>query len=130
MSGAGWQEIGALVVGLIAREPPFIQILISLAGAFSLLMFVEGLRVSFIPQRKSPDERRDAAAPKPVQRKPVLAAPHRSALPKPPASHPKRARKAAKPHRPPRPKIRRAPAEPQKSQWSADVLPQVASFEE
>ena len=54
MSGAGWKDIWTLIEKLVAEQPPFIQIAIGLGAAFSVLMFVEGLRANFFVRRPRP----------------------------------------------------------------------------
>jgi hypothetical protein len=54
----GWREIGVLVAGMVAKEPPYIQIAIGLSAAFVALMILEGLRASFAPRRPSLRSRR------------------------------------------------------------------------
>ncbi|MGB8364892.1 MAG: hypothetical protein WCE20_10230 [Rhizomicrobium sp.] len=51
MSGASWKDIWTLIEKLVAEQPPFIQIAIGLGAAFSVLMFVEGLRANFFRRR-------------------------------------------------------------------------------
>lgn len=128
MSVAGWKDIGDLVIGLVVKEPPFVQIAIALGTAFSLLMFVEGLRASFLPRRKP--NARSATARNVQPSRPIKSAKISAIAPAANSIRiPKRGETSAKPHRAPRPQIRRhspstsAPAhQPQ--------LPQVGSFEE
>src|SRR6516162_8510523 len=58
MIGAGWNEVGVLVGKLFALEPPFVQICLLLAAAFSLLMILEGLRATFAVRHDKPARRR------------------------------------------------------------------------
>jgi hypothetical protein len=52
MIGAEWKDVGDLVIKLVGREPPFVQILYVLGVAFSAVMFLEGVRANFLPARK------------------------------------------------------------------------------
>lgn len=52
MSAASWKDVGDFVIGWVAKEPPFTQIMIGLGAAFGFLMVLEGLRVNFLPQRR------------------------------------------------------------------------------
>jgi|SRR5579864_5969383 len=54
---AEWKDIFAVVSGVLARQPPPVQIFVGLGVAFILVMFVEGLRVSFLPYRLRKDVR-------------------------------------------------------------------------
>ena len=113
-----WHDIGILIGGLVAKEPPFIQIAIVLSAAFTALMILEGLRVNFIPRRTTEPD---------ISIRPVTTTDFRSApgnvarLPR----NPKRYANIVKPHRALRPVIRRNIVKaPEKSA----PLPQVASF--
>jgi hypothetical protein len=57
MNGQVWGGIGKQVIGLIAAQPPFMQIAVVLGVAFCALMILEGLRANFLPkpQPKLPD---------------------------------------------------------------------------
>lgn len=116
---SGWREIGIAIAGMVAKEPPYIQIAIGLFAAFVALMILEGLRASFVPRRTyEPNLRRRSAGPA------FRSAPGNVA--KPPRN-PKRHENIVKPHRAPRPTIRRNIAKaPEKS--PIETLPQVASF--
>ncbi len=50
---SGWREIGLAITGVVAKEPPYIQIAVGLAAAFIALMILEGLRACFVPCRTS-----------------------------------------------------------------------------
>ncbi len=52
MVGAGWKDVGDLVVKIVTREPPFVQILYVLGAGFTAVMILEGIRVNFLPARK------------------------------------------------------------------------------
>jgi hypothetical protein len=119
-------EIGALIARLIAQQAPFVQIVISLAAAFSLLMFIEGMRASFIPTRKPRDRQEPVPQPPRAPRKAIPLKPLRSAASKPR----KRVREAVKLHKAPRPKIRRIASDRPDAASNSGALPQVASFEE
>ncbi|HWU25183.1 MAG TPA: hypothetical protein VN154_02160 [Rhizomicrobium sp.] len=61
---SGWYDIAALIVKLVSHEPPFVQILYVLGTAFCVVMFIEGLRVNFLPSRKQyADEPADMLEP-------------------------------------------------------------------
>ena len=116
-----WREIGVFIVGMMAKEPPFVQIVISLSAAFAALMILEGLRASFIPRRTS-----EQGGPVQSARSAFRYASRNAA--KLPHS-PKRSENIVKPHSAPRPTIRRNTAKaPEESQTPS--LPQVSSFEE
>jgi hypothetical protein len=53
MGGAEWNGAVALLKAWLVHQPAPIPIAILLAAAFSLVMFIEGLRVNFIPARKT-----------------------------------------------------------------------------
>ena len=117
MSGAGWKDIGDLIVALVAKEPPFVQVVIGLGAAFSALMFIEGLRASFIPRRaeskpgRNPTRRsRFAAPPKADHSQTYRSVPGRNKNSNPTRDtlpgNAKRRESAVKPYRAPRPKIR------------------------
>jgi len=48
---AEWNEMWSAATALIGRQPPAVQIFGGLGLAFTALMFVEGLRASFLPRR-------------------------------------------------------------------------------
>ncbi|MBU6445253.1 MAG: hypothetical protein KGR48_15205 [Alphaproteobacteria bacterium] len=52
MTVTGWQHLWTEAMALYAQEPAPIQIALALAAAFTALMVLEGLRVSFLPQGK------------------------------------------------------------------------------
>jgi hypothetical protein len=52
---AEWKDIWTVASEVVARQPPPIQIFFWLCVAFALLMFVEGLRASFLPRRPARD---------------------------------------------------------------------------
>jgi hypothetical protein len=75
---SGWKDIADLAVAMVVKQPPFTEIAIGLGVAFSILMFLEGLRANFLPQRRqNPPQRllerssRQRAAVKPMQAKSV-----------------------------------------------------------
>jgi hypothetical protein len=114
----GWREIGVLVADMVAKEPPFIQIAIGLSAAFVALMILEGLRASFVPRRISePSIRFPSARPA------FRSAPGNAKLPR----NAKRSDNIVKPHRAPRPSIRRNTAK-KHEEPATPSLPQVASF--
>ena len=114
-----WREIGILIAGMVAKEPPYIQIVIGLSAAFIALMILEGLRASFVPRRTSePSVRARSARPA------FRSAPGNVAKPQ---RNPKRPENIVKPHSAPTPTIRRNTAKaPEES--ATRSLPQVASF--
>lgn len=114
---SGWREIGMAIAGVVAKEPPYIQIAVGLFAAFIALMILEGLRASFLPRR--PYE--TSAHVRPAR--PTFTP---SRIAKPPRN-PKRHENIVKLHRAPRPTIRRNTVKaPEKS--TARDLPHVASF--
>ena len=115
----GWHEIGMSIADMVAKEPPYIQIAIGLSAAFIALMILEGLRASFVPRRTSEPSIR-VQSPRPSFR----SAPGNVA--KPPRN-PKRHENIVKPHRAPRPTIRRNTAKKQEEP-ATPSLPQVSSF--
>ena len=119
---SGWREIGMVIAGMVAKEPPYIQIAIGLSAAFIALMILEGLRASFVPRRNSRPNPRAARA--------RAATPLFRSAPgnvvKPPRN-PKRHENIVKLHRAPKPVIRRNTAKaPEES--ATRSLPHVASF--
>lgn len=114
-----WREIGVSIGGIVAKEPPFIQIVIGLSIAFAALMILEGLRASFVPRRTSEPSIRILSA-----RSAYRSAPGNGAKPQ---RSIKRSENIVKPHRAPRPTIRRNTVKtPEDSPTQS--LPQVASF--
>ncbi|HTW36386.1 MAG TPA: hypothetical protein VMD53_17325 [Rhizomicrobium sp.] len=119
---SGWREIGMAIAGMVAKEPPYIQIAIGLSAAFVALMLLEGLRASFIPRHGSG---RSAGAARPR-----FTAPHFRSAPGNVAKlprNPKRPENIVKPHRAPKPTIRRNTAKAPENSEMRD-LPQVSSF--
>lgn len=127
MIGAGWNEVGVLVGKLFALEPPFVQICILLAAAFSFLMVLEGLRATFAARHGEPVRKRPAPAP-------IVAEPRasfRSAQSASAIHNSKLRASEIKSHCAPRPKIQRRPSLAMHDvTFEAAELPQVASFEE
>jgi hypothetical protein len=115
---SGWREIGMAIADMVAKEPPYIQIAIGLSVAFVALMILEGLRASFVPRRTSETSIRFPSA-----RPAFRSAPGNE---KPPRN-PKRSDNIVKPHRAPRPTIRRNTAK-KHEEPATPSLPQVASF--
>ena len=119
---SGWREIGVAIVGMVAKEPPYIQIAIGLSVAFIALMILEGLRASFAPRRRSEPSSRTTRARLATQL--FRSAPGNVAeLPR----NPKRHENIVKPHRAPRPTIRRNTANAA-NESAARSLPEVSSF--
>ena len=119
---SGWREIGMLIAGMVAKEPPYIQIAIGLSADFIALMILEGLRASFVP-RRTPSPSRHALRQRSAT--PLFrSAPGNVA--KPPRN-PKRSDNIVKPHRAPRPTIRRNTAK-KHEEPTTPSLPPVASF--
>ena len=116
---SGWREIGMLIAGMVAKEPPYIQIAIGLSAAFIALMILEGLRASFVPRRTYEPSIRVRSP-----RASFRSAPGNVA--KPPRN-PKRSDNIVKPHRAPRPTIRRNTAK-KHEEPTTPSLPPVASF--
>lgn len=52
MGGDEWNGAVALLKAWLAHQPAPMAIAVVLAGAFALVMFLEGLRVNFLPARK------------------------------------------------------------------------------
>lgn len=114
-----WHEIGVAIAGVVTKEPPFVQIAIGLSAAFAALMILEGLRASFVPRRTSEPSVRIAST-----RTVFRSAPGNATKP---SRNAKRSENVVKPHRAPRPTIRRNAAKaPGVSPTPS--LPQVASF--
>jgi hypothetical protein len=117
MNKAGWVDVWHLVLAIVARQPPFTQIMIATGAALAVVMAVEGLRTSLlaiwrahrIPAPPPPAVDRTTAPVKmaspPQARgfsaKSAFAAARR---PKPPSSAPRSFRS-------PRPSIRRYPTQ-------------------
>jgi hypothetical protein len=114
-----WHEIGVAITGMVAKEPPFIQIAIGLTVAFAALMILEGLRANFVPRRTSEPG---------IRVQPARPAFHSGprAMAKPPRN-PKRHENIVKLHRATKPLIRRNTAKAREKSATPD-LPQVASF--
>jgi hypothetical protein len=51
MNHAVWKDVWSLVVSLIGREAPPVQIFLWLVLVFAVLMMIEGLRATFLPRR-------------------------------------------------------------------------------
>ena len=107
-----WKEIWMIVSTMIMRQQPPVQIFICLGLAFTLLMFVEGLRASFLP-RRSHDVARPRIASRPHEPPKALPpggsgetsaswTPHLNA-----ARNPKRVADPPRHHQAFKPKIRR-----------------------
>jgi len=133
MGAASWKEIIDRVFKLVAAEPPYLRIAIGLAVAFSVLMFIEGLRANFIPRRKDKKPAASTAGQnahaKATAFAPGSSLPGARKRPIVASRNPKRGETGAKPHRAPRPKIRRVSSLP--SPATADTpLSQNTSFEE
>ncbi len=47
-----WSDVATLVVNLLSHEPPFVQIMSVVGAAFSVVIFLDGLRVNFLPARR------------------------------------------------------------------------------
>ncbi len=122
MNKAGWVDVWHLVLAIMSRQPPFIQIMYATGAVFILVMAVEGVRTSLASIWRA-----HAAGPvlAPPRSEPVtLAAPlsgpgapitRAFSVPRVPHAAPTGARKrkaltvAARQFRSPRPTIRRHP---------------------
>lgn len=133
-------DVWHLVLGIVSRQPPFIQIMYATGAVFIVVMAVEGLRTSLAGMWRA---HRSGASLTPAREKPVaLAAPASAAgapgsrafsvrsVPRA-AATPARKRKAltmpARQFRSPRPTIRRHPmldvsAFDELPQFSADIV--------
>ena len=116
-----WREIGMLIGGVVAKQPPYIQIGIILGAAFATLMILEGLRASF-GRRSTPEPD--------IRVRPETTVAFRSAPGHATKLHnPKRYENIVKPHRALKPVIRRNLVKaPEKS--ALQNLPQVGSFDD
>ncbi len=79
MTVTGWQHLLAEAMTLGAQQPPPIQIALLLAAAFAVLMIVEGLRASFLPQRQEPA--RHSVPVVTIRDEPVRPSPHANVSP-------------------------------------------------
>ncbi len=90
MDKAGWTDVWHMIVAIVARQPPFLAILMVLGAVFVAVMALEGLRTSLLAIRRAHRGAPSAMAEKPV----ALAAPapavnRRSPdFPQPAADHP------------------------------------------
>jgi hypothetical protein len=73
MSDAGWGEVWKLALAQYGAQSIQFRILIGLAIAFTILMILEGLRISFLAGRRLPAPQHEVAEPLPVK-KPVKKA--------------------------------------------------------
>ncbi|MDE2111581.1 MAG: hypothetical protein KGJ79_10605 [Alphaproteobacteria bacterium] len=121
MSHAGWNALWHQALVLLSTESIQVRILIGLGVAFTALMIVEGLRVSFLPRARRGSGNPAASAPaedKAVKKaEGTVQRPFEAASPYRPrgknwASNPKRLKGRISRHRAERPKIRRMPADP------------------
>ncbi|HWU26212.1 MAG TPA: hypothetical protein VN154_07390 [Rhizomicrobium sp.] len=48
MHNTNWGDLAERAAALVARQPPFLQILVVLGAVFAILMILEGLRVNFL----------------------------------------------------------------------------------
>jgi hypothetical protein len=120
MSDAGWGEIWKLALAQYGTQSIQIRILIGLGVAFTALMIVEGLRISFLAGRRLPAPQHEIAKP-PPKKMPVKKADGAGTLSFAVSSEPFRPRasvrgrnpKTTKPrvsrHRAARPTIQRMP---------------------
>ncbi|MEJ0026661.1 MAG: hypothetical protein WDN01_11590 [Rhizomicrobium sp.] len=73
MNKAGWVDVWHLVVAIMSRQPPFVQIMCATGVVFIAVMAVEGLRTSLAAIWRA---HRAPPVPAPVKNEPVaLAAP-------------------------------------------------------
>ncbi len=121
MNKAGWLDLWHLAVTIVARQPPFVQILIAIGIVYVLVMALEGTRTSLLAIWHA--HRTPVVLPPPAaQARPItLAAPAPVAAPSSrsfsaksaarpaagPARRPKSLAFAPRQFRAPRPKIRR-----------------------
>src|SRR5258707_15601581 len=77
MDKAGWTDVWHMIVAIVARQPPFLAILMVLGAVFVAVMALEGLRTSLLAIRRAHRGAPSAMAEKPV----ALAAPAPFALP-------------------------------------------------
>ena len=121
MSNAGWLDVWNLALTVIGHEPAPSKILIGLAVAFCVVMFLEGVYGSFLPvryassvARKFPHDnlkqQHSARAHGPAQSQAYEVRPFKAALPKRAAPQIlKRRTVRASRHQPPKPRVRRMP---------------------
>ena len=112
---AEWKDIVTVASAVVMHQPPPVQIFVWLSVAFVLVMFVEGLRVSFLPYRFRKDVRlleamrTQAPSPPSMARanpEPVFVPAQRSS----PIRNRKLVDATPRRHQALRPKIRRSPA--------------------
>lgn len=56
MSSGNWNDVIQLAIAIVSREHPFAQALTYEGAIFAIVMFLEGLRVSFWPRRVTAEE--------------------------------------------------------------------------
>ncbi len=112
MQNAGWAELWHMALALLARQVPFVQILVVTLLVLCALMTVEGFRASFFsrrsrvspaaaPARQMPEETTVIAAPPPLP--PSIAEPAVTEAPAPAAKTCSPSRRAVPPSRRPKP---------------------------
>ncbi len=118
MHNAGWAEVWHLVLAIIARQPPFAQILLATGAVFVVVMAIEGVRASLIAIRQA---NAPSFSAEPSEKPVTLAMPGSVSLSKgfsvkpaartaaPSARRPKPSALPPRQFRSPRPTIRRQP---------------------
>jgi hypothetical protein len=124
--GASWNEIGWLVLALVARQSPIVQVFAASGTAFCVLMFVEGLRASFLPQGMreragdaSPSRAHDGSPRRAMDFSNPTARTSARSSQAPRAASPCKTRRAPSPFRAPRPTIRRIALLPKPAEEAA-----------
>ncbi|HXC55956.1 MAG TPA: hypothetical protein VNU97_11725 [Rhizomicrobium sp.] len=117
MASAGWAQVWHLVAAIVARQPPFLQIMIATGAVFVAVMALEGVRTSLLAMWRAHRTAQHLPAPKEQARASSgpAAAPLSGSLFSPPAARAAarivRKRKpltvSARQFRSPRPTIRR-----------------------
>jgi hypothetical protein len=136
MSNAGWIDVWNLALKVTANEPTPLTILIGLGAVFVVVMFLEGLRASFLPVRyasliarkypntlaQPPSLQARASSPSQVYE----TRPFRASQPKrvaPGGQNQKRSIAQVRPTRPTKPQIRRMPMVNMEQAFQAQELP-------
>lgn len=74
MSVGDWNGVIGLATALIAREHPFAQAVTYEGLAFAAVMFIEGLRASFLPRRRRDEARSPGLGTVALELRPLLTA--------------------------------------------------------
>jgi hypothetical protein len=120
MHTAGWLDVWHLVIGIVARQEPFVAIMLATLAVFVVVMAIEGVRTSLLSIWRAHRAAPEAVTLAPPPEAPIaLAAPALEPLAKnnsstfsarlaaAPARRPKPLTLSPRQFRSPRPKIRR-----------------------